>query len=78
MDRLADLITGARAAGRRLLRHAVRAVVEGGPACSAPVLDFAIWPIQLAIPLGFASAAVRYLFYAAWPSLRPQPPEFQE
>ena len=44
----------------------------------APVLDWSVWPIQLAIPIGFLSAAGRYLMYAAWPSIRPQPPEFQE
>ncbi len=44
----------------------------------APVLDWPVWPIQLAIPLGFLSAAGRYLIYAAWPVLRPVPPEFQE
>jgi TRAP-type C4-dicarboxylate transport system permease small subunit len=44
----------------------------------APVLDFAIWPIQLAIPLGFLSAALRYACYATWPSLKPIPPDFQE
>jgi TRAP-type C4-dicarboxylate transport system permease small subunit len=37
-----------------------------------------IWPVQLAIPLGFLSAGLRYFFYAAWPALRPLPPEFQE
>jgi TRAP-type C4-dicarboxylate transport system permease small subunit len=44
----------------------------------APVLNWSIWPIQLAIPLGFISAGVRYFAYAAWPALRPEPPEFQE
>jgi TRAP-type C4-dicarboxylate transport system permease small subunit len=44
----------------------------------APVLDWPVWPIQLAIPLGFLSAAGRYLIYAAWPLLRPASPEFQE
>lgn len=44
----------------------------------APVLDWRVWPIQLAIPLGFLSAAGRYFLYAAWPELRPKPPEFQE
>jgi TRAP-type C4-dicarboxylate transport system permease small subunit len=44
----------------------------------APVLDWPVWPIQLAIPFGFLSAAGRYLLYAAWPALRPKPPEFQE
>jgi TRAP-type C4-dicarboxylate transport system permease small subunit len=44
----------------------------------APVLDWPVWPIQLAIPLGFLSAAGRYLMYAAWPLLKPAAPEFQE
>jgi TRAP-type C4-dicarboxylate transport system permease small subunit len=44
----------------------------------APVLDWPVWPIQLAIPLGFLSAAGRYLIYAAWPVLKPAPMEFQE
>jgi TRAP-type C4-dicarboxylate transport system permease small subunit len=44
----------------------------------APVLDWPVWPIQLAIPLGFLSAAGRYFLYAAWPALEPAPPEFQE
>ena len=26
----------------------------------------------------FLSAAIRYFFFAAWPALRPLPPEFQE
>jgi hypothetical protein len=37
-----------------------------------------VWPFQVAIPAGFLSAALRYFVYAAWPALRPQPPEFQE
>ena len=44
----------------------------------AQAYDVPVWPFQLAIPLGFLSAAVRYIFYAAWPALRPEPPEFQE
>jgi TRAP-type C4-dicarboxylate transport system permease small subunit len=44
----------------------------------APVLDWPVWSIQLAIPLGFLSAAGRYLAYAAWPGLKPVPPEFRE
>lgn len=44
----------------------------------APVLDWPVWPIQLAIPLGFLSAAGRYFIYAAWPALKPASPELQE
>lgn len=44
----------------------------------APVLDWEVWPFQLAIPVGFVSAALRYLMFAIWPGLKPPPPEFQE
>ena len=44
----------------------------------AQAFDVPVWPFQTAIPLGFLSAAVRYFCFAAWPTLRPLPPEFQE
>jgi hypothetical protein len=44
----------------------------------AQAFNLPVWPFQLAIPLGFLSASVRYFLYAAWPALRPLPPEFQE
>lgn len=77
LDRIADLITG-------LFLIAVAyygfQFVQSSYATDlrAPVLQWAVWPFQLAIPLGFLSAAIRYLVFAIWPSLRPKPPEFQE
>jgi TRAP-type C4-dicarboxylate transport system permease small subunit len=77
MDRLASLLTG-------LALMAIAwygwVFVESSRETDlrAPVLDWAVWPIQLAIPLGFASAAGRYFMYAAWPAARPQPPAHQE
>ena len=44
----------------------------------AAVINVSAWSIQTVIPLGFASAALRYFAFAAWPALRPQPPEYQE
>ncbi|MCW5633621.1 MAG: TRAP transporter small permease subunit [Rubrivivax sp.] len=38
----------------------------------APMLQWFVWPVQLALPAGFASAAVRYVCYACWPALRPR------
>jgi TRAP-type C4-dicarboxylate transport system permease small subunit len=77
MDRIADVITGIV-----LILFAwfgLQFVLSSrSTGLRAPVLDFAIWPIQLAIPLGFLSAALRYIFYAVWPALKPVPPEFQE
>jgi hypothetical protein len=44
----------------------------------AQAFNIPIWPIQLAIPLGFLSAGLRYFIFALWPGVRPVPPEFQE
>jgi hypothetical protein len=30
------------------------------------------------MPAGFLSAGLRYFLFAAWPALRPAPPEIQE
>lgn len=38
----------------------------------ASMLQWPVWPFQLAIPLGFVSAAVRCFCYARWPALRPR------
>lgn len=76
-DRTADLLTGLFLAGvawfgLKFVGSSFRTDLR------APVLDWPVWPIQLAIPLGFLSAAGRYFVYAAWPALKPLPPEFQE
>ena len=77
MDRLADVLTGIFLVvvawyGFKFVGSSFKTDLR------APVLDWAVWPIQSAIPLGFLSAAGRYFFYAAWPALKPLPPEFQE
>jgi len=76
-DRAADVLTGlfllgAVWFGLKLVGSTFKTDLR------APVLDWPVWPIQLAIPLGFLSAAGRYFIYAAWPALKPVPPEFQE
>lgn len=43
-----------------------------------PGLDMPVWIIQSAIPLGFASAAARYLIFAIWPSSAPAREEITE
>ena len=77
VDRCADLFTGLFMAG---VAYYGWVYVQSSMTADlrAQAFNIPIWPIQLAIPLGFASAAVRYLFYAAWPALRPALPEFQE
>ena len=77
MDRLADLFTGLFLLG--VTWYGVLFVLaskESG--VLAAVINVSAWPIQMALPLGFASAALRYFAFAAWPALRPVPPEFQE
>lgn len=77
MDRLADLFTGLFLLG--VTWYGVLFVLaskESG--VLAAVINVSAWPIQMAIPAGFASAAMRYFVFATWPALRPAPPEFQE
>lgn len=77
MDRLADTVTGVFLLA--VTWYAGEFVQSTYTAdLRAPVLDWVVWPFQLAIPAGFLSAACRYFVYAIWPGLRPRPPEFQE
>ena len=77
VDRLADLVTGVFLIG---VSYYATLFVMGSRASGvlAAVNNVSAWPIQMAIPLGFLSAALRYLLFARWPALRPAPPEFQE
>lgn len=77
MDRMADLFTGTFMLGVAWFGWVyVQSSMQADLRMQAFALP--IWPVQLAIPLGFLSAALRYFFYAAWPALRPELPEFQE
>ena len=55
----------------------VRGSAEAGLMTSAG-LEAPVWILQTVIPIGFASAAARYLVFGLWPVVRPVPPEFQE
>jgi TRAP-type C4-dicarboxylate transport system permease small subunit len=77
MNRLADLITGFFMLGVTYYGFVfIHSTMTAG--LRAQAFDVPVWPFQLAIPLGFLSAAVRYFAFAAWPAIRPLPPEFQE
>ena len=77
VDRLADLLTGLFLLA--VTYYGVLFVLGSRQSgVLAAVINVSAWPIQLAIPLGFLSAALRYLLFAKWPALRPMPPEFQE
>jgi TRAP-type C4-dicarboxylate transport system permease small subunit len=77
MDRIADVLTGLFFVGVAWYGWVyVSSSMQADLRMQA--FDMPIWPIQLAIPLGFLSASIRYFFFAAWPALRPLPPEFQE
>ena len=77
MDRLADIVTGVFFCGVAWYGWVY---VQSSMASDlrAQAFNFPIWMVQVAIPLGFLSAGLRYFFFAAWPALRPLPPEFQE
>ncbi|MEZ5727295.1 MAG: TRAP transporter small permease [Burkholderiaceae bacterium] len=77
LDRIADAFTGIFVLG--VAWYGLEFVMASkSTGMRAPVLEWEVWPFQLAIPAGFVSAAVRYLLFAAWPGLKPPPPEFQE
>ena len=77
VDRVADLVTGLFMLGVTWYGWVyVSSSMDAG--LRAQAFNIPIWPMQMMIPLGFFSAAVRYFFFAAWPALRPLPPEFQE
>ena len=77
MNRIADVITGLFMLGVTYYGFVfIQSTMAAG--LRAQAFDVPVWPFQLAIPLGFLSASVRYFAYAAWPALRPLPPEFQE
>jgi TRAP-type C4-dicarboxylate transport system permease small subunit len=77
MDRLADVLTGLFMVGVAYYGY-VFVASSFSTGLSAQAFNVPVWPFQMAIPLGFLSAAVRYFMYAAYPALRPLPPEFQE
>ena len=77
MDRIADVFTGLFLLG--VTWYGVLFVIASKDSgVLAAVINVSAWPIQTAIPLGFASAALRYFAFAIWPAVRPVPPEFQE
>ncbi len=77
MDRVADLITAVFMVVVAYYGYVfVSSTIAAG--LRAQAFNLPVWPFQVAIPLGFLSASVRYFLYAAWPALRPLPPEFQE
>lgn len=41
-------------------------------------LNWPSWIIQIMIPIGFLSAALRYLIFAIWPDTAPERPQVQE
>ena len=77
MDRMADLITAVFMVAVAYYGYVfVASTMAAG--LRAQAFNLPVWPFQVAIPLGFLSASVRYFLYAAWPALRPLAPEFQE
>jgi hypothetical protein len=72
MDRWADAVT---AVLFLMAAYAGVLLVQGSWEMDlrAPILQWPVWAVQLAMPLGFTSAALRYAGFARWPDLRPPP-----
>lgn len=77
MDRIADVVTGLFLLGVAWF-GVVFVLASKQSGVLAAVINVSAWPVQAFIPLGFVSAALRYFIFAAWPALRPVPPEYQE
>jgi C4-dicarboxylate transporter, DctQ subunit len=77
VDRMADVLTGIVLCATTWYAYEFVANSRASQAMVA-VLDMPAWLIQLVIPVGFMSAALRYFIFALWPAARPTPPEFQE
>lgn len=77
IDRCADAVT---AALLLVAAYAGVLLVQGSweMGLRAPILQWPVWSVQLAMPLGFASAALHYAGFACWPDLRPAPPVVTE
>jgi len=68
--RLGDLLTTlVFAAAAWYAAGFVHASFESG--ARASFLAWPVWPVQAVMPLAFASSALRFLCFAAWPALRP-------
>jgi TRAP-type C4-dicarboxylate transport system permease small subunit len=73
IERLGDLVTAlVWLAAAVYAAELVRATHASG--LRAPMLQWPVWTVQLALPIGFASAALRYLCFAWWPQTRPRRP----
>lgn len=72
MNRIADALT---AALLLLAAYACVLLVRGSweTGLRAPILQWPVWVVQLVLPLGLVSAALRCAGYACWPALRPPP-----
>jgi TRAP-type C4-dicarboxylate transport system permease small subunit len=77
VDRISDVLTGVLLCITVWYAIVyVRSSHESGLMLS--VLEQPAWMVQIVIPIGLLSAALRYFIFAAWPASRPTPPEFQE
>lgn len=77
VDRIADVITGTVLCITAWYA-AVFVYSSRESSLMLAVLEQPAWLIQIGIPIGFLSAALRYFIFAVWPAARPIPPEFQE
>ena len=77
IDRLADVLTGffligVAWFGFKFVGSSFKTDLR------APVLDWPVWPMQLAIPSGSCLRQGATCSMPLWPALKPLPPEFQE
>lgn len=71
LDRIADAVTAA-GLGAAAACSAVMVGESRALGLLVPTLQWPVWPFQLALPLGFGSAALRHVCFAVWPQLAPR------
>lgn len=70
-NRIADLVTFACLSAVTIVAaiYVYDTYLSGQRGSSGVSIE--IWKVQIALPIGFASAAIRYLAFAIWPGVRP-------
>lgn len=72
MNRLADVVTALVLCGLTYVAAKFVGESMASGQLGSGGLQIAIWKVQIAIPLGFGSAAIRYWAFVIWPQTRPE------
>ena len=72
MNRMADIVTALLLCGLTYIAAKFVGESFASGQQGSGGLQIPIWKVQIAIPIGFASAAIRYWAFVIWPQTRPE------